>query len=157
MPYEEKFLKRAVELSAKNIKDKSGGPFGAVIVKDGKIIGEGTNKVTTKNDPTAHAEVEAIRNACQDAGTFWLEGADIYASCEPCPMCLSAIYWAHVKNIYYANTRNQASEIGFNDSLIYEELSLEPVKRIIPAKHFPLIEAKKVFESWIEDLNNQKY
>ena len=117
-----KFMLRAIELSISSAED-TGGPFGCVIVKDDKIIAEGSNKVTFSNDPTAHAEIVAIREACKQLNTFNLSGCDLYASCEPCPMCLSAIYWSHVDNIFYANTREDAKKINFDDSLIYSEIS----------------------------------
>ena len=116
------FMLRAIELSI-NSANNSGGPFGCVIVKDNKVIAEGSNKVTSSNDPTAHAEIVAIREACQKLQKFNLTGCDLYACCEPCPMCLSAIYWAHIDNIFYANTRNDAKKINFDDSLIYSEFS----------------------------------
>src|SRR5215216_7064030 len=112
-----KFLERAIELSRQGMQNLQGGPFGCVIVKDGKIIGEGNNQVTTSNDPTAHAEVVAIRNACKNLNTFQLFDCEIYTSCEPCPMCMGAIYWARPKKVYFANTRNDAAEIGFDDSM----------------------------------------
>ena len=117
-----KFMLRAIELSISSANG-SGGPFGCVIVKDDKIIAEGSNKVTFSNDPTAHAEIVAIREACKKLNTFNLSGCDLYASCEPCPMCLSAIYWSHVDSIFYANTREDAKKINFDDSLIYSEIS----------------------------------
>jgi len=117
-----KFMLRAIELSIRSAKN-TGGPFGCVMVKDDKIIAEGSNKVTFSNDPTAHAEIVAIREACKKLNTFNLSGCDLYASCEPCPMCLSAIYWSHVDNIFYANTREDAKKINFDDSLIYSEIS----------------------------------
>jgi len=117
-----KFMLRAIELSISSAKD-TGGPFGCVMVKDDKIIAEGSNKVTFSNDPTAHAEIVAIREACKKLNTFNLSGCDLYASCEPCPMCLSAIYWSHIDNIFYANTREDAKKINFDDSLIYSEIS----------------------------------
>ena len=121
------FMLRAIELSIDSA-NKTGGPFGCVIVKNNKIIGEGSNKVTLSNDPTAHAEIVAIREACQKLNTFNLSGCDLYSSCEPCPMCLSAIYWSHIDNIFYANTRDDAKEINFDDSLIYSEFANRAVK-----------------------------
>ena len=119
-----KFMLRAIELSIQSAKSK-GGPFGCVIVKDNKIIAEGHNQVTSNNDPTAHAEIVAIRNACKTLNNFFLKGCDLYTSCEPCPMCLSAIYWSHIDNIYYGNTRMDAKNIDFDDSLIYSEIKKE--------------------------------
>jgi guanine deaminase len=117
-----KFMEMAVQLADDNVRSKSGGPFGAIIVKDGKIVGKGCNNVTTQNDPTAHAEVQAIRDACKHLGSFQLDGCDVYTSCEPCPMCIGALYWARPKAIYYACTKEDAAEIGFDDHFIYQEL-----------------------------------
>ena len=121
----EEFMRKAIELSVNSVK-KGGGPFGAVIVRNGEIIAEASNNVTVDNDPTAHAEVSAIRNACRKLGTFDLTGCEIYTSCEPCPMCLGAIYWAHLDKIYYANDRKDAAAIGFDDDFIYKEIEVEP-------------------------------
>ena len=135
MPSKNNFMLRAIELSI-NSANGTGGPFGCVIVKDDKIIAEGSNKVTFSNDPTAHAEIVAIREACKKLNTFNLSGCDLYASCEPCPMCLSAIYWSHVDNIFYANTREDAKKINFDDSLIYSEISKTNEDRKIPINSF---------------------
>jgi tRNA(Arg) A34 adenosine deaminase TadA len=148
MTREEMFMKEAVLLSEEGLKSNEGGPFGCVIVKDNKIIGRGNNKVTSTNDPTAHAEIIAIREACKALGTFQLEGCEIYTTCEPCPMCLGAIYWARPDIIYYANTRKDASEIGFDDSLIYEEINADLKNRKIPIINIGNEEAKKVFKKW---------
>lgn len=135
MKYIEKFMKLAIELSIKNI-EQGGGPFGAVIVKDGCLVATGTNLVTLSNDPTAHAEIVAIRNASKKLNTFNLAGCDIYSSCEPCPMCLSAIYWAHIDNLFYGNTKEDAKNINFDDYFIYKELELEPQnRRLKPEQH----------------------
>ena len=142
-----KFMKRAIELS-ENSANGTGGPFGSVIVKDEKIIAEASNEVTFKNDPTAHAEIVAIRKACKNLNTFNLSGCDIYTSCEPCPMCLSAIYWSHINNIYYANTREDAKKINFDDSMIYSEFSKKIEDRKIPIKQMLREEALKAFEIW---------
>ena len=150
------FMLRAIELSI-NSANSTGGPFGCVIVKDSKIIGEGSNKVTFSNDPTAHAEIVAIREACKKLNTFNLSGCDLYASCEPCPMCLSAIYWAHVDNIYYANTRNDAKKINFDDSLIYSEISKKIEDRKIPIKQMLRDEALKAFEIWGKKTDKIEY
>ena len=150
------FMLRAIELSIKSAND-TGGPFGCVIVKDDKIIGEGSNKVTFSNDPTAHAEIVAIRAACKKINTFNLSGCDLYASCEPCPMCLSAIYWARVDNIYYANTRNDAKRINFDDSLIYSEISKKIEDRKIPIKQMLRDEALKAFEIWDKKTDKIEY
>jgi len=140
-------MKKAIALSIKNI-DKGGGPFGAVIVKDNKIISTGVNKVTLKNDPTAHAEVNAIRIAARKLGTYDLSGCTIYTSCEPCPMCLGAIYWAHIDKIYFGNTKKNAADIGFDDSFIYDEIDLRFDKRKIPTKQLLENEAIKAFKMW---------
>ena len=145
--YNEKFMRKAIALSEKNIKN-GGGPFGAVIVKDKKIVATGCNKVTCNNDPTAHAEVNAIRNACKKTGSFSLEDCEIYSSCEPCPMCLSAIYWARISKLYYGNTKKDAAIIGFDDSFIYNELEKKPDKRAIPASQHLEKEAIIAFETW---------
>ena len=150
------FMLRAIELSI-NSANSTGGPFGCVIVKDSKIIGEGSNKVTFSNDPTAHAEIVAIREACKKLNTFNLSDCDLYASCEPCPMCLSAIYWAHVDNIYYANTRNDAKKINFDDSLIYSEISKKIEDRKIPIKQMLRDEALKAFEIWGKKTDKIEY
>ena len=141
------YMKKAIELSQKNIQS-GGGPFGAVIVKDGKIIGEGWNKVTANNDPTAHAEVEAIREACKNLSDFDLSGAEIYTSCEPCPMCLSAIYWARLSKIYYANTKKDAASIQFDDDFIYTEISKPMSERKISMTQLMRDEAFEVFKQW---------
>lgn len=145
--YNEKFMKKAIELSIVNVT-KGGGPFGAVIVKNGRIISEGTNNVTKKNDPTAHAEIVAIRNASKKLKNFNLKGCEIYTSCEPCPMCLSAIYWANIDKIYYANTKKDAEKIGFRDEHIYKELSSPINRRKIPFKQMLRNDAIKAFELW---------
>lgn len=142
------FLKRAIELSAKSLTESPGGPFGAVIVKDGEIIAEGWNEVTSSYDPTAHAEMQAIRNATRKLKQFHLIGTVLYSSCEPCPMCLSAIYWAQIERVVFANTRKQAEDIGFSDAFIYKEVSLDPETRSIPCKHLPSKEASNIFSEW---------
>jgi guanine deaminase len=142
------FMRRAVRLSAERMREGAGGPFGAVIVKDGKVVAEGWNRVTSENDPTAHAEVTAIRSACDTLGTFSLAGCDIYTSCEPCPMCLAAIYWARIDRIFFANTREDAAAIGFDDELIYGEISKRISDRTIPTVKLPLPEAEAVFAEW---------
>jgi tRNA(Arg) A34 adenosine deaminase TadA len=150
-------MRRAIELSQKNVSSNNGGPFGAVVVKDGKIIGEGVNCVTTHNDPTAHAEVEAIRSACKGQNKFDLTGAVIYTSCEPCPMCLSAIYWARIDKIYFANNRTDAAEIQFDDDLIYSEIPKDPSNRKIPGEQILRNEALKVFEMWTNSTSKVRY
>jgi guanine deaminase len=151
-----KFMLRAIELSISSAKD-TGGPFGCVMVKDDKIIAEGLNKVTFSNDPTAHAEIVAIREACKKLNTFNLSGCDLYASCEPCPMCLSAIYWSHIDNIFYANTREDAKKINFDDSLIYSEISKKNEDRKIPIKQMLRDEALKAFEIWNKKTDKIEY
>ena len=144
----EDFMRRAIRLSRDNMKSGAGGPFGAVIVKDGEVVGEGWNHVTSGNDPTAHAEISAIRAACKNLSTFRLEGCDIYTSCEPCPMCLAAIYWARIGRIFYANTQNDAAHIHFDDAFLYHEIALPREKRRIPSKRMLEDEALKVFSEW---------
>ncbi|MEM7425318.1 MAG: nucleoside deaminase [Pseudomonadota bacterium] len=143
-------MRRAVELSAERMRANLGGPFGAVIVKDGKVIAEGFNQVTSTNDPTAHAEVVAIRKACEVLGTFSLEGCEIYTSCEPCPMCLASIYWARLDAIYFANSREDAAAIGFDDEFLYREIPKELRDRRIPTRQIALDEARAVFDEWRE-------
>lgn len=148
MTREEKFMKEAIALSRKGIEGGEGGPFGCVVVKDDQIIGRGNNKVTSSNDPTAHAEIVAIRDACKTLGTHQLDGCEIYTSCEPCPMCLGAIYWARPKKIYYANNRSDAAAIGFDDSMIYEECSKPLTNRRIPVQAVLHEDALQVFKEW---------
>lgn len=143
-------MAKAIELAAENLNHKRGGPFGAVIVKDGRIIGKGVNTVISENDPTAHAEINAIRDACKSLKAFQLEGCDIYSSCEPCPMCLGAIYWARPRNIYFAADRHDAEKAGFDDSFIYSELKQPISERKIPLMQMMKQEAKEVFKKWIE-------
>ena len=151
-----KFMMRAIELSIDSVNSR-GGPFGSVIVKDDKILGEGSNKVTSTNDPTAHGEIVAIRHACKKLNNFNLSGCDLYTSCEPCPMCLSAIYWAHIDKIYYANTRSDARKINFDDSLIYSELTKKVDQRKIPTVQLMREEASKAFELWDKKIDKVKY
>ena len=150
------FMLRAIELSISSANG-TGGPFGCVIVQDDKIIAEGSNKVTFSNDPTAHAEIVAIREACKKLNTFNLSSCDLYASCEPCPMCLSAIYWSHVDNIFYANTKEDAKKINFDDSLIYSEISKKNEDRKIPIKQILRDEALKAFEIWDKKTDKIEY
>lgn len=142
------FMQKAIELSNEGMNNNEGGPFGAIVVKDGVIVGQGNNQVTSSNDPTAHAEIVAIRDACKNLGTFQLEGCEIYTSCEPCPMCLGAIYWSRPNKIYYANTRKDATAIGFDDSFIYDEFNVDIQDRKIPMIQLSREEAIKVFEQW---------
>ena len=150
-------MDRAIELSKINVETRGGGPFGAVIVLNQKIIGEGWNKVTLLNDPTAHAEVEAIREACKNLNNFELAGAEIYTSCEPCPMCLSAIYWARLSKIYYANTRSDAASINFDDEFLYQEIPKDVSSRKISMHQMNRTEALKVFEIWRNKLDKVHY
>lgn len=149
-------MRKAIELSIENIKN-GGGPFGAVIAKDGDIIATGTNRVTADNDPTAHAEVNAIRKACQALKTFDLSGCTIYTSCEPCPMCLAAIYWAHIDKIYYGNNKKDAADIGFDDSYIYDELNLPVEKRTKLMNELLPEEAIKAFQLWANTEDKTEY
>ena len=144
----ETFMRVAIALADKNVATGSGGPFGAVVVQNGRIIGKGTNSVTRSNDPTAHAEVVAIRRACLALNSFSLKGCTIYTNCEPCPMCLSAIYWAGLDRIYYGNTRSDAARIGFDDARIYREVSRPTAERAIPTERLLGREAIKAFEDW---------
>lgn len=150
------FMRRAIEL-AKNSIDGDGGPFGAVVVKDGKIVAEGSNSVTLENDPTAHAEVVAIRKACKELETFDLSGCEIYTSCEPCPMCLSSMYWAHIGRYYYGCTQDDAKEIGFDDSFIYREIELAPKDRQILSIQCLHREAQGAFDRWKKKEDKTEY
>ena len=150
------FMKRAIELSIESV-NKGGGPFGSVIIKDNKIISEGYNKVTTNNDPTAHGEIVAIREACKKLKNFNLSDCELYSTCEPCPMCLSAIYWSRINKIYYANTREDARKIDFDDSLIYSELQKNINKRKIQMIQMMRNEALEVFELWDKKIDKVKY
>ena len=150
------FMQKAIELSIKNIHN-NGGPFGCVIVKNNKIISEGVNGVTQNNDPTAHAEIVAIRNACKKLKTFDLSGCEMYTSCEPCPMCLSAIYWSHIDIVYYGNSRENAAEIEFDDKFIYDEIKKDISARKIPLKRILKDEAIKAFNLWTQTENKTKY
>ena len=142
-----KYMQMAIDLSVENI-DTGGGPFGAVIVRDGEVIATGTNRVVPNADPTAHAEVVAIRNACRELSTFDLSGCTVYTSCEPCPMCLSALYWAGIERICYANTKRDAAAISFDDSYIYDQLRLDYDRRTIHCEHFMRDEALAAFRKW---------
>ena len=149
-------MTRAIELSIESV-NSGGGPFGSIIVKNDKVIAEGSNKVTLNNDPTAHGEIVAIRKACKNLNNFNLSGCELYSTCEPCPMCLSAIYWARIEKIYYANTRKDAQNIDFDDSLIYSELLKNNDKRKIPMIQMMRNEALKVFELWDIKTDKVKY
>lgn len=149
-------MQRAIDLAVESVA-KGGGPFGAVITKDGAIVAEASNRVTLDNDPTAHAEVNAIRAAAKKLGSFDLSGCEIYTSCEPCPMCLGAIYWAHIDHIYYGGTRKDAAEIGFDDDFIYQELNLSPVDRHKPIEMMMRLEALKAFDAWRKKTDKEEY
>ena len=157
MGKELEFMLEAINLSKQGMMNNDGGPFGCVIVKDGEIVGRGWNKVTSTNDPTAHAEVTAIRDACKNLNTFQLEGCEIYTSCEPCPMCMGAIYWARPARVFYANTRQDAADIGFDDSLIYEELTLPLNQRKIAIECLGRDEAITVFNAWAAKADKTDY
>lgn len=152
----EELMRKAIELSRENVAN-GGGPFGAVIAKDGEIISTGTNRVTSSCDPTAHAEVSAIRAASCKLGTFDLSGYEIYTSCEPCPMCLGAIYWARLDKMYYGNNKTDAKVIGFDDSFIYDEIALKPHQRKLPSEVLLPDEAIKAFEAWTEKEDKVEY
>ena len=156
MEEKNKFMLKAIELSIKSA-ETIGGPFGCVIVKDNKIISEGSNKVTSTNDPTAHGEIVAIREACLKLNTFNLSGCELYTSCEPCPMCLSAIYWSHIDKIFYANTRNDAKNIDFDDSFIYSEINKKIEDRKIQMTQMLRDEALKAFKIWDNKVDKIKY
>ena len=156
MESKKKFMLKAIELSVSSAST-DGGPFGCVIVKDGKIVAEGSNKVTATNDPTAHGEIVAIREACRKLNTFNLLGCELYSSCEPCPMCLSAIYWSHINTVYYANNRNDAKNIDFDDSMIYSEINKKIDERKIKMQQMMRDEALEAFKIWNENSNKIKY
>jgi len=153
----EKYMRRAIELASQHMNAGEGGPFGAVIVQNDEIIGEGWNRVTSTNDPTAHAEVVAIRRACEKTGNFELRDADLYTSCEPCPMCLSAAYWARVRNIFFACTREDAARHQFDDDFIYKEIPLAFDKRTIPTRQFLRDDAYEVFREWDRKADKIRY
>ncbi|MBF1644217.1 MAG: nucleoside deaminase [Prevotella sp.] len=152
----EELMRKAIELSINSVRN-GGGPFGAVIAREGEIIAEGSNGVTIYNDPTAHAEVTAIRKACEKLGTFELKGCEIYTSCEPCPMCLGAIYWAHLDKIYYANDRKDAADIGFDDDFIYQEIEVKPQYRKKPSEILMREEGLEAFRIWNKKTDKIEY
>lgn len=154
---EQRFLERAIELSRQGMQKGHGGPFGCVIVKDGEIVGEGCNEVILTNDPTAHAEIVAIRNACQTLNTFQLADCDVYTSCEPCPMCMGAIYWARPNRVIYANTKLDAAAVNFDDHFIYDEIAKNPPDRQIEFIHMPHEQALDVFLEWKNFDERQEY
>jgi tRNA(Arg) A34 adenosine deaminase TadA len=143
-------MQRAVAIALTKMHDNEGGPFGAVVVRNGEVVAEGWNQVTSTNDPTAHAEVVAIRDACATLGTFDLSDCEIYASCEPCPMCLGAIYWARFRALYYANTRDEAAAIGFDDAFIYREVCVDPSARSIPTAQLKTPDSDRPFAEWMK-------
>lgn len=157
MTREETFMLEAIKLSRYGMQQQHGGPFGCVIVKGDEIVGRGWNRVTSSNDPTAHAEVVAIRDACAKLGTFQLEGCEIYTSCEPCPMCMGAIYWARPGKVYFANTREDAAVAGFDDSFIYTELALPIDNRVIKLCNLGREEALVVFKEWLDMQDKTAY
>ncbi len=150
-------MSEAIRLALDSVAEGNGGPFGAVVVKDGRIIGRGTNSVTRYNDPTAHAEIMAIRDACRQLGEYHLTGCELYVSCMPCPMCLSASYWAHIERIYYAARAEDAAAVGFDDVLIAEELCLPPVQRHLPLVHLPVDDALAPLQCWNEKADKIPY
>lgn len=150
-------MREAIRLSEENVRSGKGGPFGVAIVKDGRIIATGVNTVTSTNDPTAHAEVNAIREACRVLGTFQLDGCDIYSSCEPCPMCLGAIYWARPARLFFANSREDAARILFDDAFIYEELVKSVDMRSLPTYRILSEEAARAFEMWEQSPDRKSY
>ena len=152
----EELMRKAIELSIENVAN-GGGPFGAVIARDGSIVATGVNRVTSNCDPTAHAEVSAIRTACKELGTFDLSGCEIYTSCEPCPMCLGAIYWAHLDRMYYGDNKHDAAAIGFDDAFIYEELDLKIQDRKLKSEVLLPEEAIKAFEDWERKTDKVEY
>ena len=153
----QEFMRRAIAISAEKMREGLGGPFGAVVVKKGRIVAEGFNQVTSTGDPTAHAEVVAIRAACVALGSFSLEGCELYTSCEPCPMCLGAIYWARLDRVYYANDRADAAAIGFDDDHLYREFAKPMNGRQLPFIHVPLKEARAVFQEWVDKPDKAPY
>jgi guanine deaminase len=153
----EEFMRAAIKLADEGMAGGAGGPFGCVIVRQGKIVGRGNNRVTSTNDPTAHAEVTAIRDACAQLKTFQLTDCELYTSCEPCPMCLSAIYWARIPTVYYGNTRQDAAEIGFDDDFIYQQVPLPPEKRALKMTAFLRAEAQKTFQGWANKADKVRY
>ena len=157
MPYDKKFLREAIELSLEKMEEGAGGPFGAVVVKQGVVVGRGWNCVTSQNDPTAHAEMVAIRAACQKLNSFSLAGCEIYASCEPCPMCLSAIYWARLDALYFAASKLDAAQAGFDDALIYTEIPRPWSQRRLPSEQHLRTDAQAVFKRWVENPDHTRY
>lgn len=156
-PAHDQWMREAVLLGRRGMKENGGGPFGAVVVQEGKIVGRGFNEVTSRPDPTAHAEVVAIRDACRALQRFELRGCDLYASCEPCPMCLAAIYWARIDRVFYACTRADAAGAGFDDELIYQQISLEPFARSLPMRQICRESAVDLFDEWAANPHKTPY
>ncbi|WP_026944879.1 nucleoside deaminase [Algoriphagus marincola] len=154
---QKEFMRKAIALAKEGMEAEKGGPFGCVIVKDGKIIGQGSNMVLTSNDPTAHAEVVAIRDACKKLNHFQLEGCEVYTSCEPCPMCLGAIFWARPSKVFYACSKDDAADAGFDDDFIYEEIKVDPADRKIPMLNGMREDSQKVFELWKKKEDKKVY
>jgi len=154
---DKEFLQQAIELAKQGIEKGVGGPFGCIIVRDGEVVGKGSNQVTSTNDPTAHAEVVAIRDACRHLGNYQLTDCDVYTSCEPCPMCLGALYWARPRRVIYASTRDEAAEAGIDDAFIYLEINVAAGERKIPFDHQSLEEAAALFGLWKEKGNKKLY
>lgn len=155
---DERFMQRAIELAQQGVDSNAGGPFGCVIARDGRIVGEGSNQVTSTNDPTAHAEIVAIRKACTELNSFQLEGCAVYTSCEPCPMCLGAIYWARPERVYIACNRNDAAAAGFDDAFIYDEIcETDLAQRKVPIVSLLRDEGLKVFENWVAKVDKIEY
>jgi guanine deaminase len=154
---ENKFMKRAAALALQKMRADQGGPFGAVIVRNDEVIAEGWNRVTSTNDPTAHAEIVAIRHACTALGVFNLKACDMYTSCEPCPMCLGAIYWARLRRLYFANTRYDAAKIGFDDEFIYREIAADIDARSIPTRQMESAAAQQAFQEWMDRPHKIRY
>jgi guanine deaminase len=157
MENDKTYLQKAIELAREGIEGGIGGPFGCIIVKDGIIIGKGCNRVTSTNDPTAHAEVVAIRDACHHLEDYQLTDCDVYTSCEPCPMCLGALYWARPRRVIYAATRDEAADAGFDDAFIYLEINVPVEERKIPFDHHPMPEAESLFRLWRQKVNKKSY
>lgn len=153
----EHWIHQAIELAAENVRKGEGGPFGALVVKNNELISTGVNRVTMSNDPTAHAEVTAIRAACEKLGSFHLQECDLYTSCEPCPMCLGSMYWAHIRSYYFACTRDSAAEAGFDDSFIYDQLHLKPEQRTIPGHCLSVAKGEAPFVEWAQSLQKIRY
>jgi guanine deaminase len=154
---QETFMREAIRLAEEGMRGGRGGPFGCVVVRDGRVVGRGANGVTSTNDPTAHAEIVAIREACRELGTFQLRDCELYTSCEPCPMCLAAMYWARLRRVFYANTRTDAAAIGFDDDFIYRQIPLPPGERALEMRPLLRDEAQAAFAQWAEKADKVRY